>query len=91
MTIDAQREAIKAMMALASNVASKKINCVNLPQGLQHESTQVGEDKLLVEENEIWLSSPLRYIIIIIHSIINDDTRLCTMEKFKLPLLYHLF
>jgi hypothetical protein len=31
------------------------INGANLPQGLQHESTQVGEDKFPMEEYEVAL------------------------------------
>jgi hypothetical protein len=42
----------KAMMALAPNVVSKKVYCVNLPQGLRHETTQVNQDKLPMEEDE---------------------------------------
>jgi hypothetical protein len=41
MTTNVQREARKAMMALALDVASNKVYGVNLPQGLQHEFTQV--------------------------------------------------
>ncbi len=40
------------MMALALDVASKKVYGVNLPQGLQHESAQVGEDKFPMEKDE---------------------------------------
>jgi hypothetical protein len=39
MTINVQREARKAMMAL--HVASNKVYGVKLPQGLQHEFAQV--------------------------------------------------
>ncbi len=45
MTIDARKEARKAMMALTLDVASKKVYGANLHQGLQHEPTQVHEDK----------------------------------------------
>ncbi len=55
MIIDAQKEVRKAMMALALDVASKKVYGVNLPQGLQHESAQVGEDKFLRKEDETTL------------------------------------
>jgi hypothetical protein len=34
MNINAQREVRKATMALAPNVASKKVYCTDLPQGL---------------------------------------------------------
>lgn len=51
----AQREARRAMMALALYVGSKKVYGVDLPQGLQHESTQVGEDKFPMEEDEVAL------------------------------------
>jgi hypothetical protein len=50
MTIDARREARKALMALAPNVASKTVYGANLPQGLQHESTQVDGDKFPMED-----------------------------------------
>jgi hypothetical protein len=40
------------MMTLALDVASKKVYGANLPQGFQHESAQVGEDKFPLEENE---------------------------------------
>jgi hypothetical protein len=43
------------MMALALDVASKKVCGVNLPQGLQHESVQVIEDKFLKNEDEATL------------------------------------
>ncbi len=37
MTVDVQRKARKALMALAPNVDSKMVYGVDLPQGLQHE------------------------------------------------------
>jgi hypothetical protein len=55
MTTYAQREARKAMMALALNMALKKVYGANLPQGLQHEFAQVREDKFPMEEDEIIL------------------------------------
>jgi hypothetical protein len=55
MTIDVQKEVRKAMMALALDVASKKVYGVNLPQGLQHEFAQVDEDKFLRKEDETTL------------------------------------
>jgi hypothetical protein len=57
MTTNARRQARKAMMALAPNVASKKVYVVDLRQGLQHESTKVSEDKFSMEKNETTLDS----------------------------------
>jgi hypothetical protein len=36
-------------------VVSNKVYGVDLPQGLQHESVQVGEDKFSMEKDEIIL------------------------------------
>jgi len=36
-------------MAIALDVVSNKFYGPDLPQGLQHESTQVGEDKIPME------------------------------------------
>jgi hypothetical protein len=44
------------MMALSLDVASKRVYGVNLPQGLQHESARVSEDKFPMEEDEITLN-----------------------------------
>jgi hypothetical protein len=43
------------MMALAPYVASNKVYGVDLPQGLQHESTEVSENKFPMEEHEATL------------------------------------
>ncbi len=42
-------------MALAPDVALNKVYGVDPPQGLQHESAQVGEGKFPMEENEVAL------------------------------------
>jgi hypothetical protein len=55
MNIDVQRDVEKAMMALALDVASKKVYGADLPQGLQHESAQVNEDKFPMEKYEATL------------------------------------
>ncbi len=55
MIIDVWKEAKKAMMALAPNVALNKVYGANPPQGLQHESAQVCEDMFLMEEDEVAL------------------------------------
>jgi hypothetical protein len=78
MTTDAQREARKAMMALAPDVASKKVYGADLPQGFQHESAQTSEENFPMEEDEaeidvpssipVWFSLPLLYTIIAICS-----------------------
>jgi hypothetical protein len=52
MTIDAQREVKKAMMALGLDVTLKKVYGVNLPQGLQHELVQVSRGNFPREEDE---------------------------------------
>jgi hypothetical protein len=52
MTTEARRDAKKAMMALALDVASKKVYGADLSQGLQHEFAQVGENKFPMEEDE---------------------------------------
>ncbi|CAK9869086.1 unnamed protein product, partial [Sphagnum jensenii] len=49
---DARREARKAMMALAPDVASKKVYGADLLQGFQHESAQTSEENFPMEEDE---------------------------------------
>jgi len=56
MTTNAQRDVKKEMMALALDVASKKVYGVDLSQGLQHEFAQVNEDKFPMEEDEATLN-----------------------------------
>jgi hypothetical protein len=55
MTVDVRRKVTKALMPLTPDVASKMVYGVDLPQGLQHESTQVDEDEFPMEEDEVAL------------------------------------
>ncbi len=55
MTIDAWREATKAIMSLALDVVSNKVYGVNLAQGLQNEFVEIGEDKFPMEKDEVTL------------------------------------
>jgi hypothetical protein len=91
MTTDARREARKAMMALAPDVASKKVYGADLPQGFQHESAQTSEENFPMEEYEaeidvpssipVWFYLPLLYTIIAICSGRNDGIWSCTREN----------
>jgi hypothetical protein len=56
MTTDARSEVKNKMIALALDVASTKFYGADLPQGLQHELAQIGEEKIPMEEDEITLN-----------------------------------
>jgi G patch domain-containing protein 1 len=67
MTTDARREARKAMMALAPDVASKKVYGADLPQGFQHESAQTSEENFPMEEDEAEIDVPSSIPIFVIN------------------------
>lgn len=46
------------MMALAADVASKKVYGADLPQGFQHESAQTSEENFPMEEDEAEIDVP---------------------------------
>ncbi len=55
MTTDVWRETRKTMMTFTLDVVSNQVYGVDLPQGLQHESAQVSEDKFPMKKDEVTL------------------------------------
>lgn len=86
------------MMALAPNVASKKIYGANLPQGLHMNLPKSARTSFqwkkmkqfqidVLSSIQVWFSSPLLYTIIAIHLVINDAMRFFTIGNLD----FHYF